>query len=248
MAKSKVTFSARKDPLLRPRRAASEPSKTASLSLAKQLAEPADSAPPTKSSTTRGRTTTARKQSVGPHAVEEPAGVIAVPPAQKVLARADNGLPDGGASASEVAAPSQRAERSRVARRIQTSISLPPQLWDTLEELGAGVSAGELLTAILSSAMPESVEAAASTLEQLLVDMAPNEGLHEERNYRLPLELRTQLDSLTKRLGSLPRMQRSILIRAILTAHMPGNGEQARELLTARRIHAMRAAMASGQD
>ncbi len=119
-------------------------------------------------------------------------------------------------------------------------MSLPPTTWDTLDDLGqaAGASTGELLVAILTTAIPDSPTAALDAIERLLVS-APDEGLREERNYRLPLDLRGQLDALTKALG--PGMQRSLLVRALLAAHTPQDGEDARKLITARRIEAMRA-------
>jgi hypothetical protein len=48
-------------------------------------------------------------------------------------------------------------------------------------------------------------QAHSAALEQLLDTIQPHEGLHEERNYRLPLELRTQLDDLSAALEPGPR-------------------------------------------
>ena len=130
---------------------------------------------------------------------------------------------------------------------MQTSISLPPEAWDALDDLGqeAGVSGGELLTSILNAGIPDTPQAALGALEQLLVSIPSDEGPHEERNYRLPLELRTKLDEFSKALGSGPRMQRSLLIRAILALHLPKSGEHARDLITTRRLDAVRAALAT---
>jgi predicted DNA-binding protein len=178
--------------------------------------------------------------------VESPDAIALVPDANVSPA------PGGGAGAAEASPSRQRAERSRGgARRVQTSVSLPPDLWDSLDELasGAGVSVGELLTTILTGALPETPEVAFAALEQLLVSIAPGEGLQEERNFRLPLELRTSLDELARALGPGPRLQRSLLIRAIVGSRTPSSSEHARELITTRRIAAMRSTMlASATD
>ncbi|MBW3609154.1 MAG: hypothetical protein KY463_12520 [Actinobacteria bacterium] len=91
--------------------------------------------------------------------------------------------------------------------------------------------------------MPDSPASAFSAVEQLLLGDAPDNAGHEERNYRLPLQLRTNLDALASALGSRPRPQRSLLIHALVAAHAPANGDQARELITTQRIDALRAAM-----
>lgn len=242
MAK-KVTFSARKDPLLRPRRPASEHSQDTSV---------APDAPAAGDDTTPSRRP-ARKRTAAPTpsarqtlaAVEEPVGVIAVPTASADRdARVSAAQDDSSTRSSEPAPASERSARVRHrVRRVQTSVSLPPATWERLDELGeaAGVSAGELLVAILAAVTPETPTAAVEALEQLLVTSLPHEGPHEERNYRLPLDLRAQLDALTEALG--PSVQRSLLIRALLAAHAPHSSDDARALITARRLEAMRAAM-----
>lgn len=245
---AKVQFSARKDPLLRGRRVASERTRA-------QPTEPAQGRVDADDATV-SRPAEPRPEDGGPtgarrpraNALEGPAGLGAVDSAD--VAAPQHGHSDAAAqrsvSAPEATSPQQRAERSRlVARRVQTSVSLPPDVWDTLDELGhgAGVSAGELLTTILTGAVPSNAEAAFAALEQLLISIGPDEGLQEERNYRLPLELRTRLDDLARALGPGPRLQRSLLIRAIVASHTPNSSEQARELITTRRIEAMRAMM-----
>ena len=229
----KVTFSARKDPLLPPRPTTSPPDDN--------RADPrpvrARADAPTR---TRARRTAPTRRTA--RGVEEPAGVIAVD-APRDTARDTARTPD---------VPAVRAARTRTAgRRVQTSISLPPDTWDTLDGLGegAGVSAGELLSAILNDAMPDSPEDALAALEQLLAGIPANDGPHEERNYRLALDLRAQLDALVKALGAGPRMHRSLLIRALLATRTPPDSDAARELITARRIDAMRTAvLAASKD
>lgn len=249
---TKVQFSARKDPLLRARRAASQATRVPPTEPAHdRVDDDAPVASPTSPSGEHGTPPGARPARA--HALEGPAGVVAVDSAEVAVpqrGRSDTAAPMS--SVSPEAPPPQRPDRTRlVARRVQTSVSLPPEVWDTLDALGhgAGVSAGELLTTILTGAVPDSVQAAFAALERLLVSIGPDEGLQEERNYRLPLELRTKLDDLARALGPGPRLQRSLLIRAIVASHTPSSSEQARELITTRRIDAMRATMlASATD
>jgi predicted DNA-binding protein len=241
---AKVTFSARKDPLLRPRRASTQPS---------HARRDADAEKPVDGDNTSTAkppvAKSARVRRGGDRAVEGPVGVIAVSPEEPVAQRKRR---SGTPSTDRSKAPEVGEEgtsgirRSRHAvRRVQTSVSLPPETWDVLDELGqeAGVAAVELLTGILTAGIPDTPESALSALEQLLVTIRPDDGPHEERNYRLPLELRTKLDELSKALGAGPRKQRSLLIRAILASQMPKSGEHARELITTRRLDAMRAAL-----
>jgi hypothetical protein len=242
--KNKITFSARKDPLLR-HHPANQPNRHAADASDRPAADDATTSISRPGS--RMRTPTSdRSPRAALAAVEEPVGVIAVPTPSAVSGQMAPTTTAHGDSvaASEPATPGERGERSRHSvRRVQTSMSLPPATWDTLDELGqaSGVSAGELLVAILTGGMPDTPTAALAALEQLLVNSPPDEGPHEERNYRLPLGLRTQLDGLTKVLG--PSVKRSLLIRALLAAHAPQSSDDARELITARRIHTMRTAM-----
>jgi hypothetical protein len=120
-------------------------------------------------------------------------------------------------------------------------------VWDTLDELSAG-AAGRLLTAILSANLPDTPTAALASVEALLRDGPADATLHEERNYRLPYDLRTRLDELATALGGGRRPQRSLLIRAIVAAHAPSSAEQARELITTQRIDALRAGLHASTD
>lgn len=235
---AKVAFSARKDPLLRSRRGPADgPS------------PPRGAAPAEPPITDQPETAAGGSpESTNDQAVEGPAGVVAVAPARPRRRRSGAAPVNDEDTEPRPTTAAPRAARSRdIARRVQTSISLPPDIWDALDERGqqAGVSVGELLTAVLAAQIPDTPQAMLSTLEQLLVSIPSDEGPHEERNYRLPRELRTKLDELARALGAGPRMQRSMLIRAILAVHLPPNGEQARELITMRRLDAMRAALAA---
>ena len=124
-------------------------------------------------------------------------------------------------------------------------MSLPPDVWDGLDELGraAGVSAGELLTVVLQDAVPETPAGALTAVEQLLGTIAADEGLQEERNYRLPLTLRAELDALSEALGSGARV-RSLLIRALLASNTPAAPDDAARAhhRAAHRLDARRAA------
>jgi predicted DNA-binding protein len=244
---AKVTFSARKDPLLRPPRGSTQPSQPRRDASADKP-DDGDSTPTAKPPVAKS---SRHSRGDDNRVVEGPVGVIAVSPQEPVAQRKRR---SGARSAPRSKTPevgeegTSGIERSRHAtRRVQTSVSLPPETWDALDELGqeAGVAAVELLTGILTAGLPDTPESALSALEQLLVTIPPDDGPHEERNYRLPLELRTKLDELSKALGARPRKQRSLLIRAILASQMPKSGDHARELITTRRLDAMRAALAT---
>ncbi len=240
---AKVSFSARKDPLLRPRRTPDTPDRTR-----EKTAE---------GRTEAGRSQPARSAARGPsstraRALETLNGVAAVSatPTDPALASAPVKQPPAhtpiadGAGQPDVRPAAARARR--VARRVQTSFSLAPDVWETLDDLAedAGAGTGQLLAAILHDALPETPAAALAAVERLLLETPEDDELHEERNYRLAHELRSRLDALAAKLGSSRRLQRSLLVRAVLAGHIPHNGQQVRELLTAQRLNAMRAAVA----
>jgi predicted DNA-binding protein len=260
---NKIQFSARKDPLLRPSQrpqddGTPEP-KAAGTDVAATTADQGESAAdaavgalPTgdvaAASWAAGARTAPPRARTNGRAVEEPAGVAAVEPPRTPARRRPRAKP---AAAAEIRPPESAqsaphaTRRGGGARRVQTSISMPPAVWDHLDELaqGAGGSAGELLAAILTSTVPDSAEDAFAMIEQLLKTGAPDQGLHEERNFRLTLELREQLDTIAKTLAGGPRPQRSLVVRAIVAAATPANADDARALLTTVRLNGMRAAM-----
>jgi len=178
--------------------------------------------------------------------VEAPAGVVAVepdpdPPPRRKRAAAKARAGTRRSDPHPAAAPQPARSATR---RVQTSISLLPTGWDGLDALArdAGVSVRDLLAAVLATAMPDTPAAALAMIEQLLKSTGPDDGLHEERSYRLPLDLRTRLDSTAKALGAGPR-QRSLLARAILARATPDGADEARALVTEVRLSAMRAAL-----
>ncbi len=238
--KNKITFSARKDPLLR-HHPAHQPDRHAAEASDRPAAD--DTTTSISRPASRKRTpATDRAPRAALAAVEEPVGVIAVPTVSSGASRRASATHDSSHTPEPTSR--QRSQRSRQnPRRAQTSMSLPPRSWDTLDELGAaaGASTGELLVAIPTASIPDTPTAALEAIEQLLVSNTSDAGMHEERNYRLPLDLRTQLYALTKALG--PSVKRSLLIRALVAAHTPHSSDDARELITTRRIQAMRTAM-----
>jgi predicted DNA-binding protein len=267
MAK-KIQFSARKDPLLRPAhrpqdnaaaqpRAAAAGTDVAATTSAREgggesAADAGAVATPNgdvaASSAVRARTTAPRAGSTNGRAVEEPAGVVAVEPPRAPARRRARAKPaaDAATRSPESAESAPHATRRRgAARRVQTSISMPPAGWDRLDELAqdAGASTGELLAAVLTSAVPDSAEDALAMIEQLLSTDAPDQGLHEERNFRLTLKLREQLDTIAKTIAGGPRPERSLVVRAIVAAAIPTNADDARALLITVRLNSMRAAM-----
>jgi len=260
---TKIAFNARKDPLLRPRTAdkptlsdVRAPDATDSAPTAAR-ADPANGLPDTardSSNSDIARASASRKQlraaprtSRPGESTPEPGALSNAIPGINAPERPSGRDGRGKARATPQRAPSSLDSNGRQTRvrRVQTSVSLPPAMWDTLDALGthAGVSAGELLAAILERAVPESAADALELLERLLPTIAPDEGLHEERNYRLALELRSRLDTLTQALGRPAGPRRSLLIRAIAASAMPQGPDYARELVTAVRMGAMRAAV-----
>jgi predicted DNA-binding protein len=268
MAK-KIQFSARKDPLLRPAQrpqdsaapeseaaaagtdveattaAAEGGGESVALADAGAGATPtgdvaATWAAPARRTPPRGRT--------NGRSVEEPAGVVAVEPPPTPARRRARAKPAAAADMRPPESPDTAPHATRhrsAARRVQTSISMPPAAWDRLDKLAHDASAptGELLSAILTSAVPDSAEDALAMIEQLLTTDSPDQGFHEERNFRLTLELREQLDTIAKALAGGPRLQRSLVVRGIVAAAIPTNADDARALLTTVRLNNMRAAM-----
>lgn len=225
---AKVNFSARKDPLLRPRRAPTVP----------PSAEDGARTPDTMQRPRNRRSRTTNAQPPGTAGIEAPAGVIAVPVG---TTNSPKNPSDDGVATGQPAPPTGAPARLG-ARRVQTTIRLAPEMWDNLDELarGAGVSTGELMSTVVTEALPDSPDAALLAVEQLLTDSAPDDGLLEERNFRLSLALRQRLDALARALGS--DRKRSLLIRALLHTHTPADSRAARELVTTRRIDEMRVA------
>jgi len=265
MAK-KIQFSARKDPLLRPAQrpqdSATRESPAAAAGKAVEATTAAEGGGESAADVAAGTTPTgdvaaswaARAHTAPPRAgtngraVEEPAGVVAVEAPPTPARRAARAKPTAAAEMRPPESPEtapQATRRRGAARRVQTSISMQPARWDRLDKLAQDASAptGELLSAILTSAVPNSAEDALAMIEQLLTTDAPDHGLHEERNFRLTLELREQLDTIAKTLDDGPRLQRSLVVRAIVAAATPTNADDARALLTAVRLNSMRAAM-----
>lgn len=238
---AKIQFTARKDPLLR------DPAPEN----ARRRRSPATGVGARDESADGDR----GENEFGTHALdgalEGPRGVVAVPVAAPAgRSRIADVAPSPAVRPAQLATSTARAPTTAPAaglsgRRYQTSISLPPQTWVEFDGLaqGAGTSVGELMTAVLGMGLPDSPEAALQALERLLSAIPADEGLLEERNYRLPLELREALDRIAKILAPRSRAHRSLLIRAILSDCWPASPERARELVTSVRVQAMRASL-----
>jgi len=139
---------------------------------------------------------------------------------------------------------------------LQTSVQLPPFLWDRLAELageaGGIATANRLLVAILEADGPGDLSRAGEDLERFLAMPAEQTGLGEhweERNVRLPLALRKHLDELRQSLTAvgLGPAIRSHLIAACVLLRGPDTAEQARELMSAVRADAFRRALAAAE-
>jgi hypothetical protein len=136
---------------------------------------------------------------------------------------------------------------------IQTSVLLPPSLWDQLaalaSESGGLATPNRVLIDILEARGPRDLEQAADDLDRFLslpADQTEVGHPWEERNVRLPIELRKRLDELRRRLSAagLTQATRAHLIAASLLLRGPSTGEEARALMAERRTEAFRRAAA----
>jgi hypothetical protein len=245
MAGGKIQFTARKDPLLRDRDEARTrrrpaidraPAQPVELDVVEAPVVPATAVPAARD---LGRS----------QALEEPAGVIAVPGG-----RSATGEPAEKSRGEAAALPTRPPVAAVSGRRVQTSVSLPSRVWRDLERTAdaARVGSGELLNAVLRTGLPDGPESALGSLERLLRDLPADDELLEEHNFRLSVEVRETLDRFAKTLAPVPRARppRSLLVRAILRDHAVTDPEQARQLINALRVQGMRDSLraASGQE
>lgn len=162
-------------------------------------------------------------------------------------------------TASDIAAPVPGAPDvvgGRLAVRprrptVQTSILLPPFLWDRLDRLAAEAAGLTTPTRVLIDVLaggPESVADAAEELERFLALPPQDSGLGEpweERNLRLPVELRRRLDAHRRALAEagVRHATRAHLVAATILARAPTTGEEARAMMAERRAEAFQRAI-----
>ena len=177
----------------------------------------------------------------------ERAAVVAVDPPATVQRPANppasQPLPDPGAHTRPIS--------------VQTSVLLPPFLWDRLAELasesGPLTTTNRLLIAVLHGRGPRDLAQAADDLEGFLslpAEQSRVGDLWEERNVRLPIELRTRLDGLTRELAAAGVVQatRANLVAASLLLRGPDTAEDARTLMADLRAQAFRRALAGADS
>ena len=100
------------------------------------------------------------------------------------------------------------------------------------------------MVALLRNGLPEEATAALDLVERQLLVGVPSTGEpNEDRNYRLPLALRRELDRLAGELGS--RVTRSMLIAGILGDAMPAGVQEALALIREQLVASIRAAVAA---
>jgi hypothetical protein len=137
---------------------------------------------------------------------------------------------------------------------VQTSVLLPPSLWDHLARLtsesGGLATPNRLLIDVLQARGPHDLQQAAEDLDQFLslpIEQSRVGDPWEERNVRLPIELRKRLDELRRKLtaAGLSQATRAHLIAASLLLRGPSTGEQARALMAELRTEAFRRAIAA---
>jgi hypothetical protein len=136
---------------------------------------------------------------------------------------------------------------------VQTSVLLPPSLWDQMARLASGLGGlatpNRVLIDVLEARGPRDLEQAAEDLDRFLslpVDQTGVGDPWEERNVRLPIELRKRLDELRRRLtaAGLTEATRAHLIAASLVLRGPRSGEEAHAIVAERRTEALRRAVA----
>ena len=140
---------------------------------------------------------------------------------------------------------------------VQTSVLLPPFLWDRLADLASGAgsltTANRLLIAVLHGRGPRDLAQAADDLEAFLslpAEQSRVGELWEERNVRLPIELRTRFDGLTRDLAAagVVHATRAHLVAATLLLRGPDTAEDARTLMAELRAQAFRRALAGADS
>jgi hypothetical protein len=147
--------------------------------------------------------------------------------------------------------PAPASRQGKRAQTVQTSVLLPAPMWEHLTALAA--EAGSLTNTnqvliIILQAHGSDLELVGEDLNRFLASSddvltAP----WQERNVRLPINLRHNLDLLRDALTSagLDQATRSHLVAAILTFHTPQTGEQMRQLLAEQRSETLRRALAT---
>jgi hypothetical protein len=147
--------------------------------------------------------------------------------------------------------PAPGSRQGGRAQTVQTSVLLPAPMWEHLTALAA--EAGSLtntnqILIIILQAHGSDLKLVGEDLNRFL---ASCDGVlrapWQERNVRLPINLRHNLDLLRDALISagLDQATRSHLIAAILTFHTPKTGEQMRELVAEQRAETLRRALAT---
>jgi hypothetical protein len=136
----------------------------------------------------------------------------------------------------------------------QTSVTLPIGMWEEMADLareleqdGISLRQQELLVGVLRYHAPATVESAAELFETYLA-LPPGERFagedSEERNFRLPVEVRSRLSEQANVLRTLSRdANRGTLIAATWRLHGPRSADDARELLALLRRADLRRAL-----
>lgn len=156
-------------------------------------------------------------------------------------------LPESGDAELEI-----RARRLPRPVSVQTSVQLPPFLWDRLaglaEDAGGLLTANRLLIALLETKAPTELSEAAADLDRFLAMPAEETRVREhweERNVRLPLAIRMRLDDFKQNLAAagLGATNRSHMIAACVFLRGPETAEDARELIADVRAEALQRAL-----
>ena len=118
--------------------------------------------------------------------------------------------------------------------RVQTSIALDADYAQLLEELAraARVTVNALAVAVLQAGLPPQSDAARAAIVEERVRRIDVAAGRVERNLRLPVHLRARVDELVATTRErVARVNRADLVNAVLGSALPGDAQQAAELV-----------------
>jgi hypothetical protein len=190
-----------------------------------------------------------RKRPDEQHPADPPHASEAHAPEREAAATADTTADVSAPVAADVVA-GRLAVRAR-RPTVQTSILLPPFVWDRLDRLAAeaaGLTTPTRLLIDILAGGPGSLAEAAEELERFLALPPQDSGLGEpweERNLRLPVELRRRLDGHRRALAEagVRHATRAHLVAATILARAPATGDEARAMMAERRAEAFQRAI-----
>jgi hypothetical protein len=121
-------------------------------------------------------------------------------------------------------------------RPLQTAIALEAGHLEQLEQLAraSGLSLNAIAVAAMHDGLPASAAEARHSVVEERAARTARSARRVEYNLRIPTELRTRVDELTRDTRErLPRAARADLVNAALSRSLPGDGQAAAALVAA---------------